>query len=221
MTKALLVHFFTSLGALCGLFSLYFISVGDYRSMFILMLLSLVIDGVDGTLARKLKINTGPNPLDGALLDNIIDYLNYVIVPAFFILASPLISQPLNFIIAGLITLSSAYQFTQINAKTDDHYFLGFPDYWNIAIVYLSVLSLSSIINFWILFTCVILVFVPIKYIYPSRFENKLFLGLTIIWGVLFSTIIWQYPNPNMQFVWLSLAYCAVYTGLSIYKTLC
>ncbi len=222
-----LVDGFTSLGALCGLLSLYAIYIGQFQWVWVLMLIAIAIDSFDGTLARWVK--KGPTKIDGALLDNIIDYLTYVVVPAFYILANTgILNGWMALVAGGAIVLSSAYQFSQVDAKTEDHYFKGFPSYWNILVFYLAVLGLSGTVNFVIVLGCVILAFVPIKYIYPSRIEfvfksnvlRWLFRAATGVWGAAFLVLILNFPNSNFLAMSLTLGYILIYTLLSLYRTI-
>lgn len=222
-----LVDFFTALGALCGLFSLYAIYLGEFKWVWVLMLVAIAIDSFDGMLARWVK--TEPTRVDGALLDNLVDYLTYAIVPAFYLLAKTGILEGwMAMVAAGAVVLSSAYQFSQVDAKTEDHFFKGFPDYWNILVFYLAFFGLSTNINFLIIMACVVLVFVPIKYIYPSRIEyvfkqnwaRWFFRIATGVWGGAFLVLLVGFPKMNTEAMVVSLGYVSLYTILSLYRTL-
>src|SRR5262249_38638675 len=125
------------------------------------------------------------------------------------------------------ITFSSCYQFTQVDAKTSDHFFKGFPSYWNIAVFYLFFWQMSPLTNMVILLSLALLSFVPIKYVYPSRLdyltENKILrLGMvviTILWGAATTGLLWLYPKSNHLLVSISLGYCLLYIGISLYRT--
>ena len=128
-----------------------------------------------------------------------------------------------------IIVLASCYQFCQVDAKTKDHFFKGFPSYWNLAVYYLIYFNFSGITNFIIIITLLILTFIPIKYIYPSRMRylsnSKVFLVVvfiyTIIWGLatIASAIIWpEQSNPILT--WLIVSYILFYFGVSVYRTI-
>ena len=222
-----LVHAFTASGAYIGLLALLAIYQGKLVTSFWLMGTTIVIDAVDGMFARLIKIKIAVPQIDGALLDNIVDFLNYAIVPVFFILAAPLVPSPLRFICALIIVLASCYQFTQVDAKTDDHFFKGFPSYWNIVVFYLFFLQMNHWLNLLILLALAALSFVPIKYVYPSRLdyltESKLLrvgmLAATIVWGIATAGLIWVYPKSNPILVWLSMGYLVLYVIVSLYRT--
>jgi phosphatidylcholine synthase len=158
---------------------------------------------------------------DGALLDNMLDFLNYVFVPAFFLTQSDLLPPSVSLLSAVLICLASSYQFCQSDAKTDDHYFKGFPSYWNILVFYLFVLGLDPWANFAVVLVLVVLVFVPIKYIYPSRttFFPRLNLAATGLWAIATAAMLITFPNQPAWLVWVSLLFALYYMGMSLAAT--
>ncbi|MEQ9362907.1 MAG: hypothetical protein RIF32_01610, partial [Leptospirales bacterium] len=173
------VHLFTASGAVFALLTLRAIVKDDYPWVFFWMGVALVVDSVDGTLARAAKVKEVYPNFDGALMDNIVDYLNYVIVPAYLLIETDLLTVDLlrpevfegllSLLGASLIALSSAYQFCRADAKTADNYFTGFPSYWNLVVFYLYFLDFGPFVNFGILAARSALIFIPIRYVYPSR----------------------------------------------------
>jgi phosphatidylcholine synthase len=169
-------------------------------------------------LARWADVKTYANGIDGALLDNILDYLNYVVVPAIFMIHTDLLPAPVKWLTACLILLTSAYQFTQTDAKTDDHHFKGFPSYWNVAALYMLLMNLPPWVNFGFLMLFNIMVFIPVKYIYPSRnsYLRQLTLVLTYLYGAVGIWGLLQYPNQPGWVAWASLVYVVYYLILSL-----
>lgn len=225
---AWLVHLFTASGAVLGLLTLSAIHRGQYLLAFWLMGWAIIVDSVDGILARRAMTKVAASKIDGALLDNIIDYLNYVIAPAFFLLEGGLLpSGGWRYAGSGLVVLASAYQFTQPEAKTKDHFFKGFPSYWNIVVFYLFFWQTSPWVNFVIITILSILVFVPIKYVYPSRLDyltRNLWLQwamliATLLWGFATAAMLWLYPRTNPFLVILSIGYVFFYALISLYRT--
>lgn len=213
------VHLFTATGAVWGLLSILAIFDGNYKLMILYMIIAMLVDGFDGMLARWADVKKYANGVDGALLDNILDYLNYVLVPVIFLIkAENLLPESVKLLTACAILLTSAYQFTQSDAKTDDHHFKGFPSYWNVTALYMLLMKLSPWVNFGFLVLFNILVFVPIKYIYPSRnsFLRQLTLGLTYLYGAIGIWGLMQYPNQPDWVVWVSFIYVAYYLILSL-----
>lgn len=225
---AWLVHAFTASGAVFGLLALDAIHRQQYIFAFWMMSVAIIIDAVDGVLARFARTKEAAKKVDGALLDNMIDYLNYVVVPAFLIIQSNMLAENWRFWAASAIVLASAYQFSQPDAKTRDHFFKGFPSYWNIVVFYLFFLQMSPATNLTIVFGLCILVFVPIKYVYPSRLDyltsvpwlRRAMLLATIGWGIATALLIRTYPESNRFLATLSLSYAVLYIVVSLYRTL-
>ena len=214
-------HLFTATGAVWGFLALLAINREQWVLAFAWMGVALFVDGFDGTIARRVRIKeTLPN-FDGALLDNLVDYFTYAIVPAYFLYQANLLPVDLGLLAVAAILLASAYQFCQADAKTADHYFKGFPDYWNILVLYMFLLNSNPQINLAIILLCVILVFVPIHYIYPSRTSvlRKLTFTLAVLWGLAMAILLIQYPNPSRWLLWSSLLFVIYYMGLSLYAT--
>ncbi len=224
---AWLTHLITASGAVWGLLALRAISRHDFIAAFWFMAAAVIVDAADGTLARRVNIKQTIPQIDGALLDNIVDYLNYTIVPAYFVLESNLVSAPLRLPLAALIALTSAYQFTQADAKTADHFFKGFPSYWNVVVFYMFLWSLSPTANAITLVVFGALIFVPIKYVYPSRMDflthqrglRRLMLTITILWGAASVALLWIYPQTSPPVTTFMLAYVLVYVLISLYRT--
>jgi phosphatidylcholine synthase len=222
-----LVHAFTASGAYVGVLALYAIYQQKFLSALWLMLIAICIDAVDGLFARLINIKAAVPKINGELLDNIVDFCNYTIVPAFFLLVTQLVPSGWGFPCVMMIILSSAYQFTQEDAKTADHFFKGFPSYWNIAVFYLFFWQMSALANLVILTILAILSFVPIKYVYPSRLEyltvshfwRAAMLLITLCWGVATAGLLWIYPASNHFLVSVSMGYMILYVGISLYRT--
>ena len=222
-----LIHLFTASGACIGLLSLLAIYHHQFLQALWLMMATILIDAVDGMFARKVKVKEVVPEVDGALLDNIVDFVNYTIVPCFFLLIAEVLPVSLRVVSVMAITLSSCYQFTQVDAKTSDHFFKGFPSYWNIAVFYLFFWQMSSYTNMGILLVLCVLSFVPIKYVYPSRMDyltnSKLLrqsmVVTTGLWGLATSSLLWLYPRSNHLLVSLSIMYLLFYFGISVYRT--
>ncbi len=222
-----LIHIFTASGAYLGVMALYAIYQQKPLTAFWLMFIATVIDAVDGMFARIVKIKDAVPGIDGALLDNIVDFFNYTIVPSFFLMIVPLVPDAWRIPCVIAIIFSSAYQFSQVDAKTSDHFFKGFPSYWNIVIFYLFFWQMSHIANVIILFTLAVLSFVPIKYVYPSRLDflahsyllRYAMLLATIVWGCATAGLLWIYPLTNHVLVFISMTYLVTYAVISLYRT--
>ena len=221
-TLAWSVHLFTATGAIWGFLSLLAIFEERWRVAIIWMIIAMFVDGFDGMLARWFRVKDYAKGVDGGLMDNIIDYLNYVVVAALILIKAPnLMPAGLEMVGAFSILLTSAYQFSQVDAKTDEQsfFFKGFPSVWNFLVIYLMLLGLNPWFNLALVIVCNILVFVPVKYIYPSRNTRlrRLTLGLTYLYGGIGVWGLMQYPSVPQWIVWISLVYVAYYALLSFF----
>ena len=216
------VHLFTATGAVFGLLALLAVSHHEWHLAILWMILAILVDGFDGMLARWANVKLYARGIDGALLDNMIDYLNYVVVPALFLVEADFLPAGFRLPVACAILLTSAYQFTQVDAKTDqtnDYFFKGFPSYWNVVVLYMLVMQLNPWINLAFLVLFNILIFVPVKYVYPSRNMRVKTLTsiLTYIYGIVGIWGVMQYPNVPAWVVWSSFIYVAYYFILSLW----
>jgi phosphatidylcholine synthase len=214
-------HLLTATGAVWGLFSILAISSHEWLLAFVWMAVAVLVDSFDGLWARRVRVKSVLPKFDGALLDNMIDFLNYVVVPAYFLYESGMLPTQYALPGAALILLASAYQFCQSDAKTEDHYFKGFPSYWNIMVYYMFILSWSGWVNLAVTVLLSALVFVPIKYVYPTRTAayQRLTMTLACIWGIVNIVILARYPIYDRWLIWASLLFVVYYCWLSLYST--
>jgi phosphatidylcholine synthase len=188
--RAVAVHLYTASGAVLALLILVAAFQNEAVRALWLMLASLLIDSTDGLLARRFRVNEALPFFDGALLDNIVDYMTYVFAP--------------------IVLLWSG---------TDDHYFLGFPSYFNVVAFYAIVFEPGEGTLAAVLVVCLLLVFVPIRYVYPTRTLafRKLSLTLTTLWLIGYAAILLQMPEPDPLLLGFSVLYLFYYFGLSLY----
>lgn len=212
------VHLFTASGAVLGFFALISIATGNLGNATLLMLASLFIDGIDGTLARAAKVSEHVPEIDGRRLDDIVDYFNFAIVPAVFMWSAGSVAHPV-WLVAPIV--ASAYGFSREDAKTEDDFFLGFPSYWNILAIYLWLFSVGPIAGTIWVAVLSIAVFVPMKYLYPSKVQPmslRIWLGIgAIVWtAALVVCVRWPTAAASVFLVEFSLLYPAWYMWLSI-----
>ena len=212
------VHLFTASSAPAALLALLAITRGDVRTAFWCMAYTIAVDALDGTLARAVEVKRVLPFVDGALLDNLMDYVTYVIVPAFFIVKIQILPDALALPIAALVAIASGYGFAQTEAKTPDHYFTGFPSYWNIVVYYLYALRFGPATNAVILTVFALGVFVPVHYVYPSRTTvlRPLTVGAGLVWAAIVLVALVDPDATPPALVWGSLAYPAYYFALSL-----
>jgi phosphatidylcholine synthase len=211
------VHLLTASGAVTGLFALICIATEQPAAAALLMLVSLAIDSVDGTLARAIRVSEHLPQIDGRRLDDMIDYLNFVVVPVFFLWGQDALVHAAWLAVP---VLASAYGFSRVDAKTDDDFFLGFPSYWNVLALYLWLLDIGRVGGTLWVTGLSLAVFVPIKYIYPSKVKPRsLLLGLwggAIVWMLaIAAAVIADDLQTRERVAQLSLAYPVWYLWLS------
>jgi phosphatidylcholine synthase len=192
---------------------------GNYRAAFLWLTAQVIVDATDGAFARSVKVSERLPWFNGAKLDDIIDYICYVFIPALIVWRALLVPEALTLPIAAAMLLSSAYGFNQEAAKTADHFFTGFPSYWNIVVAYMLLGGWPPVVNTVILFVLAVLVFVPIRYVYPSRMPmmRRSTNVLASIWGLSIVVMLWRYPNVPALLFWSSLLFPAYYVVLSLW----
>jgi phosphatidylcholine synthase len=218
--KAVAVHLYTASGVVLALLILAAAFQGEAQKALWLILASLVVDSTDGLLARKFRVKEALPYFDGAMLDNIVDYITYVFAPIILLWSTGYLpGGDLGLIIAAVPLLASSYQFCHVDAKTDDHFFLGFPSYFNVLAFYAIVFEINPGALTALILFCSLLVFVPIRYIYPTRTAvfRKLSLTLTTLWLISYAVILVQFPEPTPLILACSIAYLAYYFGLSLF----
>lgn len=214
------VHLYTASGAVLALLAWDATASGAYGAAFAWMAAALCIDCTDGTLARRFRVKDVLPTFDGARLDDIVDYLNYVFIPLLLAVhAGVLPAGPTGLAVAAAPLLASGYGFCQIDAKTEDHFFKGFPSYWNVVVFYFYVLRTPVWFNAATLLVFSVLVFVPLKYFYPSRTPTarRTTYALGGVWALTFVLLLAGFPSPPLWLGWLSLFFPVYYLGMSVH----
>lgn len=216
---AWLVHLYTASGFVLAFLSAIAVVEGDFRAAFLYLWLQVAVDATDGWLARRARVAERLPGFSGKTLDDLVDFLTYVFVPAFAVWRGGIVPGGWATAIGSAMLLSSGFGFSRIKAKTPDHFFTGFPSYWNIVVLYLFVLGMRPSLNALVLVVCCVLVFVPIRYVYPSRTTVLPLLtnGLGVAWAAAILVVLWSYPDGSRELVLASLAYPAYYVGLSLF----
>lgn len=216
------VHLYTASGSVLAFLIVLAAIDGNVERALWLGLAALVVDGTDGMLARAAKVKVVFPWFDGARMDDIVDYLTYVFAPIVLLYTAGYLPEGApGMVVAALPLLASCYQFCRADAKTDDHFFLGFPSYWNVLAFYAITLNLTPRAVATVIVICVAFVFVPIRYLYPSRSTvlRTPTLALTTIWLALCAAILAGMPDPSHLLIWLSLTYVVYYVAISVAVT--
>ncbi len=223
---ALFTHFLTGFGALAGFFALISVINNSQSTTFLWLGLAFLIDSIDGTLARKFNVKKNFPNIDGKMLDSIIDFFNYVIVPAFIIYWFRLVPDNFLILIPSILILVSIYSYVNLNVMTNDHYYNGFPAIWNIVVLYFYLFGTNQITNLIILVLLLILKFSPLKCIHPLRVKKlkNFSIFFTIVWFttsailiILMQTKIKPIYELSFMFVWVISNF--YFIAISFYKS--
>lgn len=178
------IHSLTALGALFGFLALIEAAAHRWEAAFYWLGIALIVDGIDGPLARHFDIAGKLPRFSGEKLDLIIDYLTYVIVPAYIIYEAGVLPSALSLPAAALIVLSSLFHFIDSDSKTADGFFVGFPAIWNIVALYFFIFPMPVALALCIVLVLAALTFFPLKWVHPVRVQGLrlLTLSVAIIW---------------------------------------
>jgi len=182
--RAFSVHLLTASGSFLAFLSLVAASEERWTAMFWWLGLALFVDGIDGPIARKLDVKEILPTWSGELLDNIIDYVTYVLIPAFALYQRGFMGEGLSFLSAAIIVVSSAIYYADTGMKTKENFFRGFPVVWNMVVFTLFVIEPGEWVSFAVVVVAGILTFMPINFIHPVRVKRlrPVNLGMTLLW---------------------------------------
>jgi len=198
---AALVHVFTATGIVCALLATRAVLVGAWEEVFIWLGIALLIDGIDGALARLADVAVKLPRFSGERLDLVIDYVTYVFVPALALLQADYLQGRLGVLLVGLILLSSLFHFADTESKTDDHCFVGFPAVWNIVAFYVFAFRMPSWLVAVLVLACVVLTFVPMRWAHPLRTPLlwPITMAVSVLWCVAACfTLWWGFPASQL-----------------------
>ena len=177
---AFCVHIFTALGAGIALMALLEAVREHWAAMFWWLAIALVIDGIDGPIARRLDVVRLQPNWSGEVLDLVVDFVTYVFVPAYAITASGLLLPLAAPLLGAGIAVSGALYFADRRMKAEDNHFRGFPGLWNIAAFYLFLLHLPPILSSLGIAVLIALTFAPFHVIHPVRVVRLRWLTLLL-----------------------------------------
>jgi phosphatidylcholine synthase len=216
---AALVHIFTALGAVCALLAIDAIGDRAWEHVFLWLGIAFIIDGIDGTFARLVHVKERLPRFSGEILDLVVDYLTYVLVPALALIAAGKLAGALGTCLAAAILLSSLYHFADTKNKADDLNFVGFPAVWNIVAFYLFVFGAGEAVTAAVTALSVALTFVPMKWVHPLRVValRPVTLAMTLAWSLAAITVVWTGFAAAPWLAKASLLVVAAYAiGLSL-----
>ena len=221
---AWLVHLLTAGGAIFALLALDAIVREDWRLALLWLLAALAVDGVDGSLARLARVKERAPRIDGETLDLVVDYLNYVFVPALFIWRAGLVPADWALWLAAAILLSSLYVFARADMKTGDSYFRGFPALWNVVALYLYAAGIGPEAGAALVAALVAMSFAPVHFVHPFRVRDYgIWLpSLAILWAAASALLLWPDWSPEVRgaLLWTSVLSGLVLIALGLLRTL-
>jgi len=221
-TLAWSVHFLTASGVMAAFMSIVTISQHEFREAMLWLFLAFVIDGIDGSFARRWRVKEILPYFSGKNMDYVIDFATYAIIPAYFVYEAQLVPNFLNILTVAAILYTSVFYYGKLGMVSDDLHFVGFPVLWNFVVFYLFfVWDLGEIGNFIAIIILCILHFVPIKFLYPSRTEAhfKLTISMTILAIVSSIALLYIFPENNLPLSVAASIGVVYFFVMTIYKT--
>ena len=212
------VHAFTTCGIVLGFLALVAVLKGDAVAAFMWLGLALFVDGIDGSLARKARVLEYTPNFDGRTLDNVIDFFNYVAVPALMVYWFAMVPGTWGIAAAAAIMAVSCYTFANVGMKSDDYYFVGFPALWNIVVLYFYILDTHWIVNFVTIVALCVLTFIPVKFVHPLRVTDwrEITVPMTVLWAAMSLSLILS-AKDNVAWGVVELMELAAWVAASIY----
>jgi len=217
--RAASVHILTAVGAVLALLALRAAHQADWQMMFVWLGVALIVDAIDGPLARLFDVKAVLPRFSGERLDLIVDYLTYVAIPAFVLTETTLLPEAFQLPAAIAILLSGLFHVSDVNGKTKEGFFVGFPAIWNIVLLYLFVLGLPAVAAAAAVSGLVLLTFVPILYVHPFRVVHlRILTGLITLAWIIVAAMAVANPFPSALWIKIALLTAAAYfaaVGLS------
>jgi phosphatidylcholine synthase len=203
------VHIFTACGAGFALLAIVAAVAHDWTMMFVWLGVALIIDGVDGSLARAVDTPGNAPRWSGDVLDLVVDFTTYVFVPTYAIVAADLMPQMWALAAGFVIVVTAALYFADGNMKSDDNHFVGFPAVWNLIAFYLLLVKPAAWITVLVIAIFAVLTFVPIKFVHPVRVRRLRWLNTAALlaWSALAALALVQGLDPHP---WVTAALCLI-----------
>ena len=216
------VHALTASSALFALLALDAVLDERWRLALLWLLCALAVDGIDGTLARAVKVKERTPGFDGAALDLIVDYLTYVFVPTLFIWRAGLVPDAWALPLAALIQYSALYHFARSDMKTEDNYFRGFPALWNLVAFYLWVIGTSPVVSGVAIALLALSSFTSVTFVHPFRVRDYgvALPALAVAWALATAALLWPdwSDGARVALFWTSVATGLVLIGLGLWR---
>jgi len=218
------IHAFTASGVVWGLLALQAVEARDWAATMRWLFVALVVDAVDGPLARACKVKEVLPAFDGNILDLVVDYVTYVFVPAVMLYRADLLPPEMRTFASAAVLLSSLYHYGNVDIKTRDGYFEGFPAFWNIVVFYLYRFNLGQGIAAGIVLGLCLLTLLPVKCVHPFRVKRfrRATAAVTVAWAVLAGAALLRVATnvPEPWMLWANLAPVVYLVAISLRRTI-
>ena len=210
--RAFSVHLLTASGSFLAFLSLVAASEERWTAMFWWLGLALFVDGIDGPIARKLEVKEILPTWSGDMLDNIIDYVTYVLIPAFALYQRGFMGEGLSFLSAAIIVVSSAIYYADTGMKTKENFFKGFPVVWNMIVFTLFVIQPGEYVSFAVVVIAGIMTFLPVNFLHPVRVIRLRPVNLSVffLWCALGAIALFQAMDAS-PYVKIGIAASGIY----------
>lgn len=216
------VHALTATGAIWAFLALLAVVEGDARMALLWLGVALIVDGIDGPLARWAQVTHRAPRFDGAALDLIVDYLTYVFVPALFVWRFDLLPQEVEIAGCAWILVTSLHLFAKLDMKSEDNHFVGFPAVWNVVVLYFFLLDTGVWTNAAVTLALGLLTFAPVKFLHPFRVRRlrRVTIPMAGLWIVAVIVLVRDHPGqPAWAMALLGLT-SLWFLGLSLWRSL-
>lgn len=213
------VHILTASGAVFGLIALHHAVAQEWATSFLWLGVAAVVDAIDGPIARRIAIERLLPRFSGARLDEVVDYLNYCVVPAFIVMESGRAGEGVGLLAGAVILLSSLFHFADLESKTEEGFFLGFPAIWNAVCLFFFVFDTGPGLTLGTIIVLAALTFVPLKWVHPFRVARwrPATVAAVLLWAAaaLYETVLGFPGTPAVRAIFVLTALYLVTIGLS------
>lgn len=222
VAKGWLVHCFTGLGALCGMFGLMAVGNGHRKAAILWLVVAMVLDGVDGPAARAWHVSDHVPRIDGYTLDLIIDYVTCIVIPVLFMHRFHMLPRNFSLVVGSFVLFMSALWMSRTDQMTDDHWFRGFPCEWNMIVPTLLLINAGK---WFTAVACILLALTQLtswKFVHPMQVKRfrPVTVGVTATWMGLILVMTANLPHHH-RVLQVLLLLCPVYiVGLGVWRTL-
>ena len=195
---AFAIHLLTASGAALALAAALGAARGQWRFVFLCLGIALIVDAIDGPLARRFNIKDRLPWFDGSALDFVVDYSTYVFVPAFVLATSSLLSDPYDLVAGVVVAVVGALFFADRRMKTESQAFRGFPAVWNGVVFVLMVFAPPEWVTLAVIGVCAVVTFAPVEFVHPVRVValRPLTLAVTALWSILAIIALAEHLDP-------------------------